>query len=286
MLKNSCINGLRSVRWLLVVVAAMLSTSAAALSGKEHTADMVRVFPFTKAAENERVLAFYGLVNAYLDYPGQDPTLPYDRHAPKRPRTIAEHPKFGRIQWLGKHRIWFHWGFNTDPRQFAPITRSLDAAVRQGVITREDLPEFWELMNGEVSRRNRALMNEAAEVFGYGRLGTISTQQRRQLNALVTVLYSVHVVGDHLTPDSAIVAPLGMVYADIGRAIDNLAGKDAANQAGAKTLKAALKKAQGSPREYLDALARGFTPFLLSLRGPGYDYRDRFARQGYVMRGC
>lgn len=273
-------------RRLAVLMMALLlaAEGAFALGGKEHAADMQRIFPFAKDAKNKPVTNLYQRVNEYLDFPYVHPGEKSQRTDPKRPKFVAEHPKFSQIHWLGKHRIWFHWGFNTDPRQFPPIVNSLDQAVQQGVIAESDVAEFWTLMNEEISLRNRALMNEAAAVFGFGELGTISTQQRRQLNGLVTVLYSIHVVGDHKTPDKAVVAPLDRVYADIGNAIDNLAGREPENVEQAKALKQRLKAAQTSPDAYLDALEAGFAPFLLSLKGPGYDYKSRFEKLGYVMK--
>lgn len=268
----------------LIFIVWLAAGEALALSGKEHVADMQRIFPFAENAKNKRVAGFYRRVNQYLDFPYAQPGQKHDKSDPKRPKFVAEHPKFSQIRWQGKHRIWFHWGFNTDPRQFPPITNSLDQAVREGTIKQSDLPEFWSLMNQEISQRNRALMNEGAQVFGFGELGTISAQQRRQLNGLVTVLYSIHVIGDHKTSDKDIVMPLSRVFADINNAIDNLAGKEPGNVQLAKNLKKQLKEAQGTPDAYLNALEKGFGPFLLSLKGEGYDYKARFKKMGYVMK--
>lgn len=271
----------KNVIFMILICVPLFSF---ALSGKEHVADMMRVFPFEDVEQNAKVFKFYRQVNHYLDWPGQDPTQHHDKNAPKRPLSIANHPKFGNISWHGKHRIWFHWGFNTDPHKFPPIVNSLNDAVSNGVISSNDLPEFWNLLMKEVSKRNRALMNNGAKVFGFGELGTISAAQRRQLNGLVTVLYSVHVIGDHETTDKDDIAPLSRVFADINNAIDNIAGKDASNIEKAKSIKAALKKAQSSPEKYLNTLEREFTPFILSLSGDGYDYKTRFKKLGYVMK--
>lgn len=254
-------------------------------SGAEHVADMKRVMPFEDVEQNRRVFKFFRLMNSYIDRPGQAPGTKFDREAYKRPAVIAEHPKFGNIRWEGKHRIWYHWGFNTDPRQFPPLVNSLNSAIDQGVITKDDLPEFWRLMTEEIAKRNRFLLNQGANAFGYGQLGSITAQQRRQLNGWVTVIYSVHILGDYQTEDTDVLAPLGRVYADINNAIDNLAGKDAGNVEKAKIIKAALKKSQSSPERYLDALEREFTPFILSLKGEGYDYRTRLKGLGYVLKG-
>lgn len=270
-------------RCFLLLVAVMgLALPCRALSGWEHATDMYRIFPFDSVPQNKAVLRYYRLVNSYLDYPYTQPGERPSKNNPKRPKCIADHPKFSKIHWQGKHRIWFHWGFNTDPRQFAPITNSLNAAIADGVIQASDLPEFWDLMNAEVSKRNRALMNEGAAVFGFGELGAISAAQRRQLNGLVTVLYSIHILGDHQTTDSNDIVPLNRVYADVYSAIDNIAGKDAANYAKAKTLKQQLKPYQQNPKSFLDAMERFFSPFLLSLSGPGYDYKVRW--KDYSLR--
>lgn len=256
-----------------------------AKSGVEHVADMKRVMPFEDVEQNRRVFKFFRLMNQYIDRPGQSPGTKFDREAYKRPTFVAEHPKFGNIRWEGKHRIWYHWGFNTDPRQFPPLVNSLNSAIDQGIITKDDVPEFWRLMTDEISKRNRFLLNQGANAFGYGQLGSITAKQRRQLNGWVTIIYSVHILGDYQTDDTEVLAPLSRVYADISNAIDNLAGKDAGNVEKAKIIKAALKKSQSSPERYLDALEREFTPFILSLKGEGYDYKTRLKGLGYVLKG-
>lgn len=269
---------------LLFFILFLFPLLSHAHSGAEHLADMKRVMPFEDVEQNRRVFKFFRLMNAYIDRPGQELGTKFDREAYKRPAFIAEHPKFGNIRWEGKHRIWHHWGFNTDPRQFPPLVNSLNTAIEQGVITKDDLPEFWRMMTDEIARRNRFLLSQGANALGFGQPGSISAQQRRQLNGWVTIIYSVHILGDYQTDDIAVLAPLGRVYADINNAIDNLAGKEPKNTEKAKALKASLKKWQGNPAKYLDALGTGFTPFVLALRGEGYDYKARFEKMGYVMK--
>lgn len=270
-----------SICLLLFICIVFISQ---AHSGEEHVWDMKRVMPFEDVEQNRRVFKFFRLMNQYIDRPGQDPGTKYDREAYKRPAFIAEHPKFGNIRWEGKHRIWYHWGFNTDPKQFSPLVNSLNSAIDQGIITKDDLQEFWNLMMAEISKRNRFLLNQGANALGFGQLGNISAQQRRQLNGWVTIIYSVHILGDYQTDDTEVLAPLSRVYADISNAIDNLAGKDAANVAKAKALKSVLKKSQGNPTSYLDVLAYRFTPFVLSLQGDGYNYKTKFEKMGYVLK--
>lgn len=269
-------------KYLLLLVCCFWAVGASALSGREHWADMQRIFPFDEVSANKPVLTFYRRVNTYLDNPYIQPGERHVKGSPKRPKFIVDHPKFSQIHWRGKHRIWFHWGFNTDPRKFTPIVESLQDAVSEGIIGEADVTEFWSLMNDEISRRNRALMNEGAKVFGFGELGTISAAQRRQLNGFVTMLYSIHILGDHQTTDHDIIVSLNRLYADIYSAIDNIAGKQPQNYQKAKELKKQLKPYEKDPKAFLDALQRYFSPFLMSLSGEGYNYKAKFRSLGYV----
>ena len=278
----SIVNYQLSIIFITLLVFFPIRTFA--LSGAEHRADMIRIFPFAEVRENHAVLSLYRHVNTYLDNPYIQPGERPSKDYPKRPKSIADHPKFSLIHWHGKHRIWFHWGFNTDPRHFKPITTSLDKALHDGIISESDLPEFWKLINQEVSQRNRTLMNEAAQVFGFDSLGNISASQRRQINGMVTILYSIHILGDYQTTDSLILMSKERVYADIYNAIDNLAGKLPQNHQKAKELKQRLKPHQSDPKDFLDTLERHFSPFLLSLSGQGYDYKALFRKKGYKLK--
>lgn len=272
-------------RLLLLLLLSLLSQGPLqALSGREHIADMQRIMPFADNPRNKPLTDFYRLVNHYLDFPYAQLGQPPSHSAPKRPQFIVDHPRFCQIHWQGKHRIWFHWGFNTDPRHFPPLVNSLDQALGQGIVSQPDIDTFWLMLTREISSRNRFLMNQAAQLFGFDSLSALSAQQRRQINGWVTLLYSIHILGDHLTPDSSVVVPLDRLYADIYNALDNIAGRDSINQPPLKTIKSQLRPSQVSPSAFLDALERHFAPFVLSLQGPAYDYRTRFTTLGYLLR--
>lgn len=274
----------KSYQFIAISILLLCPWRSVALDGKAHVFDMAGVMPFVNVRENKVVFDFYKMVNQYLDRPGLEPGAPFDKHAPRRPQFVVDHPRLSSVKWMGRHRIWYHWGFNTDPHKYAPLVESLDKAVCQGVIGETDVALFWQLLLKEVGTRNRTLMNQGSVVFGFGQLGTISSAQRKQLNGLVTILYSVHVIGDHETPDSNIIVSLDRVYADVYNAIDNIAGKQPDNAAKAKVLKAALRKSQGNPRAFISAMQHDFGPFLLALSGDGYEYKSRFLKKGYVLR--
>lgn len=269
---------------VLLIVSALPSL---ALSGAEHQADMQRIFPFAWNDGNDKnklVMDFYKRVNVYLDHPYVEPGQHPSKKDPKRPKFVVDNPKLSLIHWDGGHRIWFHWGFNTDPRQFEPLTSGLERARSAGIINQRDIDAFWASLTEEIAKQNRALMNESAQIFGFGDLGAISASERRQINAIVTMLYSIHVVGDYETTDTMGLSPLSRVYADIYNAIDNLAGRNPENYKKAKDLKTRLRASQMDPKSFLDALELYFSPFLLSLKGDSYDYGARFKKLGYRLK--
>ncbi|MGV8964117.1 MAG: hypothetical protein ACOH2V_12160 [Candidatus Saccharimonadaceae bacterium] len=258
---------------LLLLLLAILPTFIFALSGKEHEKDMQRIFPFVKCKNNNKITTFYSLVNQYIDQPN-------DINIGK-PVTIANHPKFKNMKF-GNHRIWYHWGFNTNPKKHLPLIAAIHKNIEKEIISETDVDEFWDCLMKDVGKRNRYLMNSAAEIFGYGAIGSISRNQREQLNAFVTILYSIHIIGDHQTSETSVMSDLKMIYGDVYNAINNLAGRD--NRSNANRLKKALILEQSNPKRFLDKMEKEFSPFLMSLDSPLYNYKKKFSDIGYQLR--
>lgn len=259
----------------LLVFCALFPILTFALSGKEHARDMKRIYPFVDCASNSKVIDFYTHVNKYIDSPN-------DRNTGK-PNPIKNHPKFSKIKF-GNHRIWYHWGFNKDPQKFAPLVDALNNSITDHVISETDVEEFWTLLKKDIGKRNRSLMNNAADIFGYQSIGAISSLQRGQVNAFVTILYSIHLLGDHQGIITDVMSDLNGVYGDIYNAIDNLAGRSIANIIKARKLKRDLRTEQRDSKRYLDRLEQTFSPFLLSLDGPMYNYKEKFEKLGYKLK--
>ena len=238
-----------------------------------HTTDMLQVFPFEN---DKKIYDFYVAVSYYLDHPNGDP------HSQK-PRFVKEKAKFQRMTFPN-HRIWYHWGFNrTDInklRTFKPLRENIQRNIEKGRLAKKNEEAFWNELQKEVSRRNRELMNKAATLFGYGNLGSISTQQRSQLNGFVSMLYDIHILGDYTTTEKSLLLPVGDLYSDIEQAIRNIAGTSyPGNRAEGEKLIRLLRKHQGSTDDYLDALKSSFSDFMLRLKGGSYDYKSKFERQ-------
>ena len=265
---------------ILFILLISITGSLSAHGIERHTHDMKRIFPFVPTdLKNKEIIDFYYTVNAFIDYR----SFPSDERKVGRPLCIAEHPNFGKMKFAN-HRIWFHWGFNKDPKKFNPLVRLVDQNVEQGIIRESDKADFWQVIIQEVSKRNRYLMNQWSKILGYGELGSMSSAMRSQSNAFVTILYSIHLIGDHQTKLKDIMLDINSVYGDVYNAIDNLAGRSKENRARANVIKKKLQKVQYDPGKYLDVLEQEFTPFLYSLEGGIYDYKKTFIKLGFVLK--
>lgn len=243
---------------------------------------MQKIYPFAKS--NKQIIAYYNLINDYIDHPyielGKSVEM---KGANERPRSIALHPKFSKMSF-SNHRIWYHWGFNTNPRKYTPLVEIVNKNIAEGKLSPSDVDEFWNLINKDRGERNRKLMNETTKIFGYPDIRSISSIQREQVNAFVTILYSIHLLGDHQTSKVDVISDLEAIYRDIYNAIDNLGGKDKKNRTKAKEIKSKLRITENDPKLFLDKMEKEFSPFLLSLDGSLYNYKAKFEKMGYKLK--
>lgn len=258
---------------------------------EEHTKDMRDVFPFAgKVPALEKL--FY-MVNDYLDRKDFDNRL-YRGNNTGHPvcivKLIEQDPRFKRMT-LKEHRIWFHWGFNADIKLFQPLKKMINENIAKGQIKAEDAPYFYYVLNQERAKRNRELMNLAGKVLGYSKFqGYVSKAMRDQQNGLVTILYSIHVLGDHTTSSRDWLAKTNVIYKDIHDAIFNIAGRDFHDYQLAKKLVKTLTAVSRKPDTketvelYLQTLKDNFPRFILSLEAPLYNYRKRFEKMNYPLK--
>lgn len=249
-------------------------------SGGEHITDMFMVYPFYAGSDTPFEL-FYKSIQGTIDYRVFNPNNLDPQTG--NPLFLYEEP-FVNTRW-GNHRIWYHWGFNADPKRYKPLTDLVDRNIREGRMTEEAKFLFYEKLINEWSYRNRELMKMAAKILGYD-YNSLSSAMRDQVNAFVTIPYSVHLIGDHFEDqkEKEIILQLDWVVKDIYDAIFKLSGPAADNRNKAKDLISKLKPYEHSPERFLEAMKDHFSPFLLSLDGPLYDYKMKFRRLQYKPR--
>lgn len=270
----------------LIILLMVIPIFSYAKSGAGHYSDMSRIFPFDEteySSSNKKIFDIYERVNAYLDYA----TFPYEKSYGKKvgnPRFLS---KYERLKYMkfANHRIWYHWGFNRDPKRFKPLVDVVNDNIKNGNLNENDESFFWRKLRDNISERNKVLLSEWAKASGYGGLSKLSRIQREQSNAFITLLISIHLLGDHTTSETGVIIDRQSLYGEIFIAIDNLAGKKYPdNIKAAKSLKNKLTRVKGKPDKFLDVLALNFTTFLYDLKGDEYNYKKKFKKLGYKLK--
>lgn len=262
-MKNTCIS-------LIVCFCCIFPTSAK--QGWQHREDMRAVFPFADHCKEANEL--YDAVNAYLDYGDME------TKKPSNPQFIRIYPEFQRTKWAN-HRVWFHWGFNGNYKSFQPLLDLIESNIDNGYLREEDLPLFWDELDEEISERNNRMIEHAANFMGYKSIFGLSKQMRDQCNALVTILYDIHLLGDWSTEETTVIASKEYIYKELYEAIKKIAGGNENNKNKANKLIKQLKINESNLDAFMDVLKNEFTPFLLSLNGGIYDYRKKFSQLNY-----
>ena len=99
------------------------------------------------------------------------------------------------------HRIFFHWGFNADPRRYEPLR----------IQVRNTLPEdqqkaFYEKVLEEQKRRNRKVISMVGRTFGI---------EGEPARALATLIFDIHLLADYTTENTSPLPSLITMKRDI-----------------------------------------------------------------------
>jgi len=228
-------------------------------------------------------------MNSYIDKPDGENVV-------SRPKCIDEDKVFYYISFAN-HRIWFHWGLSdyrytskSMAKSFSPLVR----IVNDKIIRYDDRERFWTNLCEEEHNRLQNIYQKAAIAFGYN-LHSVQDMQREQIWAFATILYCIHILGDHTTTEYKIIRDEKSLREDIFKAIRTLAGQT--NKREGENLILYLQKeaplneigrgtTSCSAQKLLDALKdkkNGFSHFILSCKGFGYDYKSRFKSSGRVI---
>ncbi len=106
-------------------------------------------------------------------------------------RIKKEFPTFNAGKY--RHRIFFHWGFNTDPASYFPLNERLKEC------NIEDVEKFYYMVRKEQQSRNSIIINKISSITG------IQSQPAR---GLATILYDVHILGDYSSDNEGAIGAL------------------------------------------------------------------------------
>ena len=117
-----------------------------------------------------------------------------------------------------KHRLLFHWGFNS-----VPWSEALDAKISRYSWSRDtaEVARFKECFKKEQKRRNSIANSLTEEVFGLASSG----KEAGWANAIIAIMYDIHLLGDfnpETNSDFDGVSPPSKVAGDIIRAVRKL----------------------------------------------------------------
>ncbi len=195
--------------FLVAVLSQIGSLSAKSLlPGKPggHEADIYAVLPFQRQPLVSQMIL---VIHNSIDRPaGYFPGL-------KRP----PHEDFTWHRY--GHRVFFHWGFNSDPHS----SKILNELVNERRWSDSVVSQFWQKVVDEQARRNKFDMETVAVVLGY----SLSGAERGYVNAVASLIVDTHLLGDYTTTETRSLQDIDLLAADIKKALfGSLRGGDAA----------------------------------------------------------
>lgn len=175
----------------LVTLFVLLSSNAFALSGREHCLHILQVLGVERSHKSAHLAE---AVTSMMD----------DNYTQllndiKSPMVTAGQFNLARYT----HRLFFHWGFHQSPRSLSVLADQVRLSVeaqnllvqqeqRTGAdITRRPVQEsvVWNLIEREWKKRRSAVLSKADALGG----------SKAEREALVTIMYNVHLLGDYST---------------------------------------------------------------------------------------
>ena len=199
---------------LFIILISLLyispSNSKSLNPGKNngHEADIYSVLPFKRCTEISGLIL---VIHNNIDFPiGYFPGL---RDIPHQDFTWH---KYG-------HRVFFHWGFNSNPRS-CDILQEL---VSERNWSKEVEASIWSKVIIEQAKRNKESMTKVGKTLGFELAGA----QRAYANAFASIITDIHLLGDYSTTKIATLQNIDLIIVDIQKALfESLKGGDRAKQ--------------------------------------------------------
>ena len=167
-----------------------------AKSGQEHIQLWDNVFGISENVSRNNILPLWRMAQEVIDEIGND----Y--------RDLREN--FSWFTWGNYgHRLLFHWGFNADPKRYSPLVKQVRSCLKDNPNAREQERKFFSYLTRNIqSRRNYKLINAVTSVTG------IPTS-RGYANAIATIIYDVHLLGDYETVSTSALPKIDDIERDL-----------------------------------------------------------------------
>lgn len=173
-----------------------------------HEADIYAVLPFKRSVKVSKMIL---TIHNSIDKP-----IGYFQGLKNPPHQNFTWHRFG-------HRVFFHWGFNSDPRS----SKILNELVAERKWSSAVTASFWQKVVTEQAIRNKADMECISSVVGYSLHGV----EREYVNAMASLIVDTHILGDYTTTETRALQDIDLLAADIKKALfSSLYGGDTAKR--------------------------------------------------------
>lgn len=113
-----------------------------------------------------------------------------------------------------QHRLLFHWGYNA-----RPWNKELERKIERlpWSENKAEVDSFWNTLRYEQRMRNRIANAMTEDLFGLAHGG----KEARLANALISIVYDVHIIGDYMTDNRNLrgLQEMGSVVGDLINAL-------------------------------------------------------------------
>ncbi len=187
-----------------------------------HQADIYSILPFKKCKQIDDLILN---IHNGIDHP-----IGYFAGLRNPPHQDFTWHKYG-------HRVFFHWGFNSNPKNSIILNKLVDE--RKWPKNTQEL--FWEKVITEQSRRNKSDMALCSKTLSFSLQG----KERAYANAIASLIVDVHILGDYTTTNIVCLQEISSVASDIKKALfSSLYGGDIAKEINKAIDKTASIKSQ------------------------------------------
>jgi len=174
-----------------------------------------------------------------------------------------------------KHRLLFHWGYNS-----RPWSEALDAKISHYEWSKDPqmVEAFKRVFVVEQARRNRLANSKTEEVFGFSSSG----KESAWANGIIAVVYDIHLLGDYVPYDNVDFDGVMLPSKVLGDIVNALSRIDANESKNLRKRITELAKSTHDEHELAIILIRElqneFPKFLLSAN-------DGAIKKKFLMRG-
>lgn len=183
--------------FIIATILILISVSAYGMAKPEHSKIWNEAFGISDKTSREKIQPLWNTAQDVID--GFRPD--YKDKLQKN---------FDWFKWgVYGHRLLFHWGFNDDPKHHEPLVRQVKLLLKDRADAEEQEREFFKYLTREIqSERNRTLINAVIKTTG------IPTS-RGYANAIATIIYDIHLLGDYSTTNTSALPSIGKIEKDL-----------------------------------------------------------------------